>query len=569
MGLRVSMHPGMLRYDVRGSDGAAVGFNADSTVGPGDAITYRWYADDVTPGEIGGANLTDFGDVRGHRHHGLFAGLIVEPKGATWTDQTTGEPLGSGAAADVHPRGQREFRENVVFFQDGLNLRDAAGRVIQDPTLALIDPGEPAEAPGAGFEDTGEKGLSYRNAPFRHRLGFEPVDRLAPAADAMAAVYDSHAHGDPETPVFRAYEGDELRVRVLMGADKPRQHVFSMDGHGFKPQPHDPGGRTVGTISGINPGTAINAEMGPAGVAGDYMYGCVNGFFHRSGGLWGLLRVYPQPAAATELAPTTLAAVDDPRAGGHPLLPLGLGSVRADVFDDTDGDGGHDEGEPSVAGVTVTATADGTAAGSATSGPDGQAHLRLRAGGYRLRAQAPAGYTVTVAPDAVTVTGGGTTAVRVALRVGEPATPGAGPEAGTTPGLPATPGGAGLPPLTDPVPPRTPAAPTAKPRAKVPSAPRIATAVSGKYRRPVTATARWRVPSTDGGKAVTRYQVVALRLDKKGRVLSKTYSGRVKATARSLQMRLPRAGTYRFQVRAYNAVGASTWSARSNRVAGR
>jgi hypothetical protein len=233
-----------------------------------------------------------------------------------------------------------------------------------------------------------------------------------------------------------------------------------------------------------------------------------------------------------------------------------------------------------VAGVTVTATADGTAVGSATSGPDGQAHLRLRAGGYWLRAQAPAGYTVTVAPDAVTVTGGATSVVRVALRVGEPASPGAGPETGTTPGLPATPGGAGggggggagVPPLTDPVPPRTPAAPTAptvKPRAKVPSAPRIATAVSGKYRRPVTATARWRAPSTNGGKVVTRYQVVALRLDKKGRVLSKTYSGRVRATARSLQMRLPRAGTYRFQVRAYNAVGAGRWSARSNRVAGR
>ena len=38
MGLRVSMHPGMLKYDVRGSDGAAVGFNRDSTVGPGQVL---------------------------------------------------------------------------------------------------------------------------------------------------------------------------------------------------------------------------------------------------------------------------------------------------------------------------------------------------------------------------------------------------------------------------------------------------------------------------------------------------------------------------------------------------
>jgi hypothetical protein len=34
-------------------------------------------------------------------------------------------------------------------------------------------------------------------------------------------------------------------------------------------------------------------------------------------------------------------------------------------------------------------------------------------------------------------------------------------------------------------------------------------------------------------------------------------------------MKLRKVGTYRFQVRAYNAVGASKWSALSNRVTGR
>jgi hypothetical protein len=77
------------------------------------------------------------------------------------------------------------------------------------------------------------------------------------------------------------------------------------------------------------------------------------------------------------------------------------------------------------------------------------------------------------------------------------------------------------------------------------------------------------VPLATGGKAVTRYQVVALRLGKNGQVLAKTYSGRVAASKRSLKMTLPRAGSYRFQVRAYNAVGWSRWSARSTKVSGR
>jgi hypothetical protein len=35
------------------------------------------------------ATLADFGDRRGHRHHGLFGGLLIEPKGSTWSDPKT------------------------------------------------------------------------------------------------------------------------------------------------------------------------------------------------------------------------------------------------------------------------------------------------------------------------------------------------------------------------------------------------------------------------------------------------------------------------------------------------
>ena len=413
MGLRVSMHPGMLKYDVRGSDGAAVGFNKDSTVAPGKSRTYRWYADDVTPGEIGALNITDFGDARGHRHHGLFAGMVIEPKGATWHSPGTGAPLASGGSADVRVPGRADFREGVLFYQDGLNLRTSSGAVIADPVDHAPLPGEPAA--GLDAEDQGEKAFSYRNEPFRHRLGYEPVANTAPAGRAMADVYDSHRHGDPFTPLLRAYSGDELRLRVLQGADKPRQHAFGLDGHGFKPQPDDPGGRAVGTLSGITVGSAVNAQMGVTGTAGDYLYGDQVGGFNRSAGLWGLLRVYPRPAAAGELLPTPVRAVDDPRAAGnHPLLPLELDTVQADVFKDLDLDGVRDVGEPSVAGATVAATLAGAVVTRGTSAADGQARLSVRAGTYGLTVTAPAGHAVSKAPATVT-TGGNNALVKVSI----------------------------------------------------------------------------------------------------------------------------------------------------------
>jgi hypothetical protein len=418
-GLRVSMHPGLLKFDVRGSDGAAVGFNRDSTVGNvagSNSIVYRWFADDVTPGEIGAVNLTEYGDVRGHRHHGLFGGLVVEPRGASWYDPATGRPLESGAAADIRVPGRPDYREHIVFFQDGLNLRTATGAIIRDPEDHPPLPGEPAAALDA--EDRGEKAFNYRNAPFRHRLGYEPVSNTAPAGPAMANVYDSHTHGDPMTPIFRAYTGDQFKVRVLQGSDKPRQHAFQLSGYSFKTQPDDPGSRVVGTLSGLTVNSAVNADMGAAGGAGDYLYGCAVGFFHRSGGLWGMTRVYPRPAAATDLQPTAVPGTDDPRAANnHPLLPLELDSVKVDVFNDLDRDGVHDANEPAVAGAAVAAKAGTTTVTSATSAADGFAYLSVRDGTYGVAVTPPAGYALHRAPASITVAGDNVTVSnKVALR---------------------------------------------------------------------------------------------------------------------------------------------------------
>ena len=103
-------------------------------------------------------------------------------------------------------------------------------------------------------------------------------------------------------------------------------------------------------------------------------------------------------------------------------------------------------------------------------------------------------------------------------------------------------------------------------RATVPSAPRIRVASSGRKGRPVTAIARWLPPAKSGGVKVLRYELSAERISGGRVVQRRTY---VRASyVRTTQLVLPR-GTWRFRVRAVNAVGRSSWSTFSNRVTAR
>ena len=290
-GLRVSLHPSIVQYDVRFSDGATIGFNLDQTVGPGEVIHYEWYADPVSPGEIGPVNLLDFGDVRGHRHHGLFAGLIIEPADASYHDPITGAQIESGIAADIRTAAGN-FREFPVYFQDGLNLRLPG--VDLTPVPDPLDDGELMDA-----EDQGEKGFNYRNANYNVRLGIPP----GPLDDLLntdqSNIFSSTVHGDPMTPIFQAYPGDDMRIRVMMGADKPRQHSIAVGGHSWRRDPYDPGSQIIGAQSGITVGRAVDI-FAPAGgdeeQVGDFIYNCRVLAHHISGGLWGILRVLPKPA---------------------------------------------------------------------------------------------------------------------------------------------------------------------------------------------------------------------------------------------------------------------------------
>jgi hypothetical protein len=388
MGTRVSMHPQLLRHDVRRSDGSAVGFNPDSTVGIGQSISYEWYADT----ELGATNLLDHGDVRGHRQHGLAGALVIEPAGASYHDPATGAAVRSGAAADIRVPGQEDFRESVLVYQDGLDLRTAAGGQVPDKRPPA-EPGE-VEAAGGEAEDAGEKAVSYANAPLHRRLGAAPGAIATEATSAQwAGAFSSVAHGDPWTPIARAYEGDQLRMRVL-GANRSRQMGFQLDGASWRQEPYDTQSPLVGVQGGIGTGKAVNAHV-RLPRAGDHLWSSPTSVTMPDG-LWGLARVYPRPADAPGFTPTARAAVDTPFApASAPLQPLGRTFVGVTVFTDTDADGVRDPGEAGRAGVAVRLlSATGAIVLATSTGAGGTAALSPLQGVYDLEVVAPAGTSV-------------------------------------------------------------------------------------------------------------------------------------------------------------------------------
>ncbi|WP_051275953.1 M12 family metallo-peptidase [Marmoricola sp. URHB0036] len=101
-----------------------------------------------------------------------------------------------------------------------------------------------------------------------------------------------------------------------------------------------------------------------------------------------------------------------------------------------------------------------------------------------------------------------------------------------------------------------------------PAAPRIGKAAPGAKGGTSTALVRWLAPTSNGGAAVTKYRVLARRLNDQGRVVRSYGSAYLKPAARSLNMKLPKA-RYKFVVVAYNRVGASPLSRASNIVRAR
>ena len=272
---RVSLNPQFLQYDPVNDSGINVGYNSrEQTVGIGESKRYLWKADR----EYGACILQSFGDIRNHRYHGLFGAVIVEPAGAVWYRNMTRKKDAFAEQAVIAAPGMESFREYVLFIQNGIRLLDASGELIrtaEDGNGEAVDP-----------EDTGEKGYNYRSERFANRLRED---------DRIWKVFSSRVHGDPATPVWKAYSGDRVIFRTMMPADKPRNVSLTIHGHMWKEQPEDARSRVIPLQGGISIGNRFDMELrGGAGCPGDYLYRSGSFRWDVESGMWGIFRVMKQ-----------------------------------------------------------------------------------------------------------------------------------------------------------------------------------------------------------------------------------------------------------------------------------
>ncbi|HVL89196.1 MAG TPA: multicopper oxidase domain-containing protein, partial [Actinomycetota bacterium] len=217
-------------------------------------VRYRWYPDV----QFGTAYFHDHVNALASWRHGLFGALIAEPPGSTYHDPETGEPIRSGAIADIVTKARvsadvtGSFREAVLFLQDD--------------------------------QPIGHEGRSSGSA-INQRV--EPLRSREPPPRAFAST-----RGDPETPLVRARLGDPVVLRTLVAGTND-VHALHVDGHWFRTEAWSRSSRPVSSVRlGISErfDLVIPAAGGPQRMPGDYVYTNGRAFKIREGS-WGLLRV--------------------------------------------------------------------------------------------------------------------------------------------------------------------------------------------------------------------------------------------------------------------------------------
>jgi manganese oxidase len=279
-GPRASFHVGEL-LRTPNSSGVDVGFNPEQTVAPGQSRTYRFYADTV---KIGSASISDFGDDSGK--DGLYGMIDVAPSGSSFTDPVTGDPKDVGSQVDVHAPGG-DYRDFSLIMSDA------------DPII------------GGSF-------MPYPNAVSGPALVNYTSNAGRPDDPAM---FSSAAHGDPVTPILRAYPGDPVQVHAMVAPGSEQPHAFSLGGQSFWQDQnllHSQQVQAKGVASWETQDDLIaGGAGGMARANGDFFYGDLRRPF-TDAGMWGLMRV--RPDASCPIKPLT--GMDC--IGRAPLFDLGF-----------------------------------------------------------------------------------------------------------------------------------------------------------------------------------------------------------------------------------------------------
>ena len=299
---KVGLHPQLVGYDPINANGVLVGFNPkDRLVDPGQKRDFYWYAGELRrdedgkiqarPIEFGGTNLTS-ADQLLQPQFGMVGALIIEPEGATWT-----EDVSSRASATVKFPGGADFREFVVIDQNMVANTAAGNSVIRQVAGSIV---------GA---------INYRSEPFGIRGAPDYAQNLpqnSPEGYAQAfsnSMFNpppGKPSADPQTPVFVAAAGTPTRFRLLVPSTVTSNAinappVFIVHGHNWLEEPYvfdsskigsNPLSKTQGAVQG-GVGQKFDLVFPSAGgrnkVAGDYLYTT----YQTAGGAgsWGLFRV--------------------------------------------------------------------------------------------------------------------------------------------------------------------------------------------------------------------------------------------------------------------------------------
>jgi hypothetical protein len=330
----------------------------------------RWYADDVVNnlGEDRTLRTVFTHDHFGpstHQHPGLYAGLVVEPKGSVWKHNESGLALGtrgdggptSWQAIIEPPSGERPYREFLLEMGDFSLAYRPDGTPVNPPgkmedglhNLVTLAPtcagGVPRPCPEAiSAEDPGTMTVNYRNEPIALRVNNGSTGQTAGLAGDLAFAFESRTDraipalntqpqsrpltqnmmaGDPFTPLLKAYAGDKVHIRILQGAHE-EGHNFSAHNLKwlFEPNLKDSGYKAsqmvgisehfefeVQAVDTVKPGTPWADIAYFPGTATDDIWN----------GLWGILRTYNGKGAFNKSYPApTLAKLPSNPTGTAP-----------------------------------------------------------------------------------------------------------------------------------------------------------------------------------------------------------------------------------------------------------
>jgi len=297
MSFYVGLHPQLLSYDAASSYGMNVGWNskgrADQFANFNETVKYRWYAGKIDRGSNGTLNYTpvEFGalnlfssDPMFQHPNGVFGQMIIEPAGSTWQCGDPGS-LGScdpgseksRASATITSPAGAKFREFSIMLSDAL-ITSASGPV---------------------------NAINYRTEPDNHRFAKSGTDVSCMTSNTLAdpTLTTPTQIGEPQTPIFKADPGDQVRFRMTHPLGTGNSEVFTIHGHSWQRNPYQknstiiaPNNLSQWMGSRDNHGSSDHFDLvipkagGTFSRPGDYLYTTYLPA-DASSGSWGIFRV--------------------------------------------------------------------------------------------------------------------------------------------------------------------------------------------------------------------------------------------------------------------------------------